>query len=56
MKRKNIIKAVDALKSTYVLTGKHGVFAIVGKIAGLSPKTIQTYYYCDKVRPAKKSN
>lgn len=53
MKRKKIIKAVDALKGIYVLTGKHGVFAIVGKIAGLSPKTIATYYYCDKKRPVK---
>ena len=56
MKRKKIIKAVNALKGVYVLTGEHGVFAIIGKIAGLSPKTIETYYYCDKVRPVKKSN
>jgi len=56
MKRKKIIKAVNALKDIYVLTGEHGVFAILSKITGLSPKTIETYYYCDKVRPVKKSN
>ncbi len=56
MKRKKIIKAVNALKGIYSLTGEHGVFAIVGKIAGLSAKTVETYYYCDKVRPVKKNN
>lgn len=56
MKRKKIIKAVNALKGIYVLTGEHGVFAIVGRIAGLAPKTIETYYYCDKLRPVKKNN
>jgi hypothetical protein len=53
-KREKIINEVDKWKNGYYLTGKDGVFEFVAKKHGYSPKTIETYYYCDKLRPKAK--
>lgn len=54
MKRKKLIRYVDKLRQTYRLSGEGGVFEIVSVLSGLSKKTVQTYYYCEKSRPYKK--